>query len=308
MARNGVSAREQARKLQQEQERKQKMQSLLLRIGVVVVAVAVVLGLTLWVVNRGDNGNYTEGPAPTAANEQGGFVLTSSSELAEGDDIGTVDAENIEDVPAAESPEDMPVGVEPREEGEPPHVVIYTDAACPGCGSFEAAYHQMLTDWVDAGAITLEYRSVQFQPTAYSARAANAFACMAEEHPEHFSPFLGSVTAESAQGADYSNEELSARAEDDYGVDISDCVEDGDYRAFVSYTTGLASANGVTATPSIYVDGEQVEDIMATGEVILAAVEDYQSETGEELADEVEEDVEDVEDEDIEEGDDAENE
>lgn len=64
MARNGASAREQARKLQQEQERKQKMQSLLLRLGVVVVAVAVIVGLTLWVVNRGDNESYTEGPAP----------------------------------------------------------------------------------------------------------------------------------------------------------------------------------------------------------------------------------------------------
>ncbi|TLP74047.1 thioredoxin domain-containing protein [Nesterenkonia sphaerica] len=303
MARNGASAREKARKLQQEQERKQKMQSLLLRIGVVVVAVAVVVGLTLWVVNRDDNGSYTEGPAPAAANEQGGFVLTSSSELAEGDDIGTVDAEDLEGVPAAESPEEPPVGVEPREEGEPPHVVIYTDAACPGCGSFESAYHQMLTDWVDAGAITLEYRSVQFQPMAYSARAANAFACMAEEHPEHYSPFLGTVTAERAQGAEYSNEELAGRAENDYGVDISDCIEGGDFRAFVSYTTGLASANGVTATPTIYVDGEEVQDIMATGEVILAAVEEYQSETGEDLTDELEDDVEDVEEEEIDEDD-----
>ncbi|NDK32727.1 DsbA family protein [Nesterenkonia haasae] len=308
MARNGVSAREQARKLQQEQERKQKMQSLLLRIGVVVVAVAVVVGLTLWVVNRGDNGSYTEGPAPAAANEQGGFVLTSSFELVEGEDIGTVDAEDIGDVPAAESPEDMPVGVEPREEGEPPHVLIYTDAACPGCGSFESAYHQMLTEWVDAGAITLEYRSVQFQPMAYSARAANAFACMAEDHPENYLSFLGSVTAERAQGAEYSNDELAARAQNDYGVDISDCVEDGDYRAFVSYTTDLASANSVTATPSIFVDGEQVEDIMNTGEVILAAVQEYQDETGEQVVDEVEDDVEDVEDADVEEDDAAEDE
>ncbi|TLP98286.1 hypothetical protein FEF26_05715 [Nesterenkonia salmonea] len=308
MARNGASAREQARKLQQEQERKQKMQSLLLRLGVVVVAVAVIVGLTLWVVNRGDNESYTEGPAPAAANEQGGFVLTSSSELVEGEDIGTVDSENLGDVPAAESPGDLPVGVEPREEGEPPHVVIYTDAACPGCGSFEAAYHQMLTEWVDAGAITLEYRSVQFQPMAYSARAANAFACMAEEHPENYLSFLGAVTAERAQGAEYSNEELSARAENDYGVDISECVEDGTYRAFVSYTTGMASANSVTATPSIFVDDDQVEDIGNTGEVILSAVQEYQDETGEQVVDEVEDDVEDVEDEDIEEDDAAEDE
>lgn len=100
----------------------------------------------------------------------------------------------------------------------------------------------------------------------------------------------------------------SARAENDYGVDISECVEDGTYRAFVSYTTGMASANSVTATPSIFVDDDQVEDIGNTGEVILSAVQEYQDETGEQVVDEVEDDVEDVEDEDIEEDDAAEDE
>lgn len=303
MARNGgASAREQARRLQQEQERKRKLQSLLLRIGVVVVALAVVVGLTFYVVTREDNGSYTEGPAPAAANEQGGIVLTSSTELAEGDSLSTVDAEEIDDALTAG---DLPPGVEPREEGEPPHVVIYTDAGCPGCGSFEQQNHQILMEWLDAGAITLEYRSIHFQPMVYSARAANAFFCMAEEYPEHYGSFLGSVTAERAQGAEYSNDELTARAEADYGVDISQCISDGDYRALVNYTTTLASANSVTATPYIYVNGEFVDDLGATAQVILTAVEEYQEEIGEELVESPEEDLEDIEDEDAPEQSDA---
>ncbi|WP_157983817.1 thioredoxin domain-containing protein [Nesterenkonia muleiensis] len=306
MARNGgASAREQARRLQQEQERKRKLQSLLLRIGVVVVALAVVVGLTFYVVTREDNGSYTEGPAPAAANEQGGIVLTSSTELAEGDDLSTVDSEEIDDALTVGSAGDLPPGVEPREEGEPPHVVIYTDAGCPGCGSFEQQNHQILMEWLDAGAITLEYRSVDYQ-LPYSARAANAFFCMAEEYPEHYGSFLGSVTAERAQGAEYSNDELAARAESDYGVDISQCIADGDYRAMVNYTTTLASANGVSGTPYVYVNGEFVEDLGATAQVILAAVEEYQEELGEDLVESPEEDLEDIDDEDAPEQSDAE--
>lgn len=296
MARNGgANAREQARKLQQEQDRKQKTQSLLLRIGVVVLALVVVVGLTFYVLTREDGGSYTEGTAPSVVNEQGGVVLTSSTELAEGDDLGTIDAEEIDDSLTVDAEAgELPPGAQPREEGEPPHVIIYTDAGCPGCGALEAQNHQILMEWLDAGAITMEYRSVDYQMT-YSARAANAFFCMAEEHPEHYSSFLGTVTAERTQGAEYSNDELAARAESDYGVDISQCIGDGDYRAMVNYTTTLASANGVSGTPYVYVDGEFVQDLGSTAQVILTAVQEYQEEIGEDLVEIPEADLEEIE-------------
>lgn len=307
MARNGgAGAREQARKLQQEQERKRKTQSLLLRIGVVVVALAVVVGLTFYVVTRGDGGSYTEGPAPSVVNEQGGVVLTSATELAEGDNLGTVDSEQIDEsliVDAAAG--ELPPGVEPREEGEPPHVVIYTDASCPGCGNFETQFHQILSQWLDAGAITMEYRSVNFL-TSYSARAGNAFLCMAEEHPEHYSSFLGTITAERTQVTEYSNDELAARAESDYGVDISECIGNGDYRAMVNYTGTLASENGIPGTPDVYVNGERVNDLGTTAQVVLSAVEEYQEEIGETLIEVPEAEVEELEDEDAPEQSDAE--
>lgn len=294
MARNGgASAREQARKLQQEQERKQKMQSLMLRLGVVAVALVVVIGLTFWVLTREGAGSYTEGPAPAAVNEQGGFTLTSSNELAEGEDLGSIDSEELDEVPIGEGAEGLPTGVQPREEGEVPHVIIYTDPGCPACGSFESAYHGLLMQWLDAGAITLEYRSVNFQ-TAYSARAANAFACMADESPENYFDFLGTITAERAQGADYSNDELSSRAQNDYGVNISECIDDGTYRAFVNYTTTLATANGATATPLIWVDDQLAEPYMETGDLIMAAVQEYQDETGEDLLGIDEQDLEEI--------------
>lgn len=290
--RNG-SAREQARRMQQEQDRRQKRQSLLLRIGVVVLALVVVAGLTVWVLARDGGDSYTEGPAPAAANEQGGMVLTSSTEIAEGDALGQVDAENIEDAEIT-GEGDLPPGVGPREEGEPPHVLTYTDAGCPACGAFESAYHTMLTEWVEAGAITLEVRSVSWVSPPYSAQTANAFACMAEESPESYYSYFGQITSARADGGEFSNDEMASIAEEDHGVDIAECINDGTYRAFSQYTTNLASANGIQATPTIFVDDEEVPEFMNTGEVILEAVQEYQEETGQDLVDEVEEDLEEV--------------
>lgn len=294
MARETASAREQARKLHQQEERKRKQQSLLLRIGVVVFTLVVVAALSIWVITRGAGGSYTEGPAPAAANEQGGFVLTSSTELAEGDALGEVDAEDISGAETTDE-DGLPPGVSAREEGEVPHVVIYTDAGCPSCGQFESAYHVLMTDWAEAGAITLEYRSLTFISPPYSAQTANAFACIAEESPENYLSYLGAVTSVRADGSELSNDQLAETAQQNYDVDISACVDEGTYRAFGQYTTALAQENGITGTPTIFVDDQQVEEFMGTGDLILEAVAAYEEETGEELLPEGEAEVEDIE-------------
>lgn len=292
--RNG-SAREQARKLQQEQERKHKTQSLLLRIGVVVVSLVVVGALVFFAVLRpDDNESYTAGPAPSAANEQGGISLSSTSELEEGDSLGEIDAENLDDAKISGSGE-QPPGVEPREEGEVPHVVMYTDAGCPACGQFEAAYHSMLTEWIDAGAITMEVRSVTWVSPPYSSQTANAFACMAEESPENYFSYFGEITSVRGEGGEFSNDEMAALAQDSYGTDISECISDGTYRAFSQYTSNLASENGVRATPTIYVDDQEVPEFMNAGDVILEAVQAYQEETGDEVIQGVDEALQDAE-------------
>lgn len=277
---NGASsAREQARKLQQEQERKQKMQSMGLRIGVVALAVIVAAAITLYVVFRGPAADHSDGPAPSVANEQGGITLTSASEMADGDDLGDVDAENIDDVETSGGGE-QPPGVEPREEGEPPHAVIYTDAGCPACGQFEAAYHQVLEEWVDSGVLTVEYRGVNWVDPPYSTQTANAFACMADESPENFMSYHGQVTSVRAEDGELDNDELADVAETDYGADISECVEDGTYQAFVQYTSEVAGENGISATPTIFVNDQEVEEYMSAPEEIQSEIEAYQEEAG----------------------------
>ncbi len=276
-----TSAREQARKIHAEQERKQRRTSVLLRVGVIIVAVAIVAGLVFWVVNRNGNGDdaaAAEGPAPAVANEQGGFTVTAEGELVGGADMGTVDAE---DVPG-ESDSDLPAGVVEREEGEKPHVVIYVDANCVHCASFEEENSDQLEQWVDEELITLEYRPVGFldgnSGTNYSSRASNAFACMAEESPENYLDYVGSVVANQPNG-ELSDDELAAWAQDNYDVDISECISDGTYRAFASYTTAQAQAEGVSGTPTVYVDDvDWAESETPFQELAQSHIDEYEDE------------------------------
>lgn len=280
---SSVSAREKARKIQQEQERKQRLTSVLLRVGVVVVALAVVAGLTIFVMNRdgGDGVNVTQGEAPGAATEHGGVILTSAADLAEGDGLGQINADEL-----PEAGDEAPAGVGPREEGEPPHLVIYTDPGCPHCASFEAEHHAQLAEWLDEGLITVEYRSVAFMDDAsqdnYSSRAVNSFYCMADESPENYGSYLAEVTANQPQG-EMSNDELSELASTNYDADISECVEGGEYRAFTTYSSRLGSAEeSVSGTPSVWIDDvEWATTERPFREVVEEVIEEYQSEAGE---------------------------
>ncbi|MDZ5078935.1 DsbA family protein [Nesterenkonia sp. HG001] len=253
---SGGTARDKARRIQQEEEAKQRRTSVLLRVGVVVVALVVVLALTLFIVNQRsgeDRVAATEGPAPASANEQGGIALTSATEIVAGDDLGTIDAS---DVPESDS--ELPLGVEPGEDGEPPHLIVYADANCVHCASFENQHGEQIKEWADAGEITVEYRMVGFldgnSNTNYSSRAANAMVCMAEESPENYLDYLAEVVGHQPQG-ELSNDELLARAEA-YDVDIESCVQDGTYRPFVTYTSRQATGHGVQGTPTVYLDDQ----------------------------------------------------
>ena len=279
-------AREQARKMQQEQERKERMRSLLLRLGVVAVAVAVVAALTLYVVNRGGDdggGQYTTGAAPSVANEEGGITLTSSTELAEGDDLGEVSSD---DVPGGDGM--VPGGVE-TEEGEVPHVVIYTDPSCPSCQQFDAENHEQIGQWLDAGEITAEYRSVNLVNPQYAQRANAASACVAEDSPESYFDFLGQATL----GGEQSVDQLVSAAEG-MGADISECMEDTTFHAFTGYTTTQAQTQeSFRGTPTIFVDGEPLEGWQegAFTEAVNSAIEDHGGDADEDADGDADEDA-----------------
>lgn len=191
-------------------------------------------------------------PAPSAATEQGGFVLSSPTELEPGTAPEEVD---LEELPTSEEP-GLPGGLRTPEESEPLHVVIYSDPSCPHCADFEDQYGDFLEDELDEGTITVEYRTMTFVDAEASPEASNAFSCMAEESPENYLPYLSEVTrADQA----LSPEELAEIAEDDYDAEISSCIEEGTYLDFAQYTTDLAQEEGLRGTPTVYAGEEQWE-------------------------------------------------
>jgi protein-disulfide isomerase len=256
------SARDKARQMQEEQRRQEKRRSLMVRWGV-VVGVVVVVAIVVGVIFMNSARSIPDaGPAPSAGNDQGGITLTSTTELAPGDEaLEEVDATTV-DIPEStgEQPATVP-GAEARPAGEPAQSIIYADANCVHCASFEAENAQQLNEWLDAGDVTVEYRMLDFldNPATgnYSSRAANASLCMAEQSPENYNSFVTQVFASysTKQGEGLSDDEIKEMASG-LGADINSCIDGNTYRPYVKYTGAQARAAGVAGTPSVWVQGE----------------------------------------------------
>lgn len=251
MSDQNSEVRLQARKIQEDLDKRDRKKSLLVRSGVVAVAVMVTGGITFSAVTSEttpvDDTIPDSGPAPASANTAGGFVYTSSVDVAEGDGLGTVqvdDADGTSDIAGNYD------GV-----GAAPHMVIYSDPSCPHCRSFEEDNAENISEWLDNGDLTVEYRWVSYLNDDYSSRANNAIACMIEESPEDSLDYMHDVYDGSPGGGD---DELISLAED--YADISECVTEGEYRPFDAYVTAEAELIDMPGTPTVYVDGENWHD------------------------------------------------
>ncbi|UYM07131.1 DsbA family protein [Solicola gregarius] len=159
-------------------------------------------------------------------------------------------------------------------------VVIYEDFQCPYCAQLEESSADFLEEQLGDGAVTVEYRIVSFLDGAstneYSSRAANAALCVFDgAGPRAFyefhatlydnQPEEGSAGPEDAQLATYAS---------DAGADVDDCITDDAMGDQVVKSTQQMTAEGVTGTPAVFVDGEAVELTSETSlqEAIEAAI------------------------------------
>lgn len=260
-----AAAREKARQIREEQQKRERRNKLLIRWGVVVALVAVIAVVALVVTTsmRQNAPIGDTGPRAANTNQYGGVTL------GKGTAVTAVPAStvNVADVPTATSKPSAgqaanAPGVEASAKGEPVKVVIYVDFICPICKQFEDTYGDKLNQARNDGKITIEYRALGFldqqSSTNYSSRAANAAAAVANSHPDKYADFVAALYAQQpAEGsAGLSDQKLKDIAKG-LGADISQAVDDKTYRPQVKYDTQLASASGVTGTPTVYVDGKQ---------------------------------------------------
>ncbi|WMY79470.1 thioredoxin domain-containing protein [Citricoccus sp. I39-566] len=256
------TAREKARQMQEEQRRQERRRSLMVRWGV-VTAVVVVIAVVVGIIFMNSSRSIPDaGPAPSAANDQGGITLTSTTELAPGDEafteVDNTDASQPE--LTGEAPTSVPGG-EARPAGEPAQIIVYADANCVHCASFEQENAGLMAEWLDAGEVTVEYRMLDYldNPATgnYSSRAGNALACMAEQSPEHYNSFMTQIFASYAtkQGEGLSDDELKEMASG-LGADLNSCIDGNEYRPFVTHTGMAAREAQIAGTPSVWVQGE----------------------------------------------------
>jgi protein-disulfide isomerase len=206
-------------------------------IGAVAAAVAVVVALVVVIVVQ------TQRTAPSAG--------------------AAVPANTVDGTVIAVGSADAPVTVD-----------VYEDFQCPVCASFEAESGSTLAQLVADGTVQARYHGMAFLDTSandsYSTRALNAAAVVvATAGPEAFQVFHDLLFADQPAegGPGLTDDQLvqyAVQAGADAGSVEAD-IADLTYEDWVKSATDQASQDGVTGTPTVFVDGQALADLSAAG-------------------------------------------
>ena len=157
---------------------------------------------------------------------------------------------------------------------------VYEDFQCPVCAQLEATAGDTIAGLVDDGTVQVRYHGMAFldraSTTEYSTRALNAAAVVAESGTDAFRAFHDLLFANQPEegGAGLTDEQLVEYATQAgaTGADVARGIEDRRYADWVADATEQASQDDVTGTPTVFVDGERLDNGDLTPEGITAAV------------------------------------
>jgi protein-disulfide isomerase len=145
----------------------------------------------------------------------------------------------------------------------PKTVDVYLDFLCPACRQFEESAGTGLNQLVAANKIKLVYHPVAFldnrSTTQYSTRSAAAAGCAADagKLTEYVQVLYADQPPEGSAGLSDSQLIQSGHTAGITGSGFDDCVRAGKYKSWVQHVTDEAVARGVTATPTVFVDGKE---------------------------------------------------
>ncbi|NHC22761.1 thioredoxin domain-containing protein [Nocardioides sp. IC4_145] len=221
------SRRAEMAELMAERKRAERRRTVLTQVGIGAVVVALVVGVTIAVLaNRGPD-------EPAAAPSR----LTSDGSVR----FGAADADVT--------------------------VQVVEDFQCPACGAFEAAMGDVLADYRASDDVAVEYRPIAFLDRAstdeYSTRALNASMCVLEDAGAdawmtmHESLFA-QQPAEGGAGLDDATLVALAADAGAEGDAVTSCIEDRTYDDWAEEQTDRVFDSGVSSTPTVLVNGEQV--------------------------------------------------
>ena len=211
------------------------------RLGGIAAAIAVLVALVVVIVVQ-TNRTATSADAAVPANADGTVIAVGSA--------------------------DAPVTVD-----------LYEDFQCPNCQAFENETGSTLAQLVAAGTVQARYHGMAFLDTSandqYSSRALNAAAAVvAAAGPDAFQTFhdLLFTNQPPEGGSGLTDDQLvqyavQAGAE---GSSVEAAIRDLTYGDWVKTATDDASKDGVTGTPTVFVDGQELTDLAPDG--LTAAV------------------------------------
>ena len=247
-------AREQVRKLH-EAERTRQVRRRWIRQGLVLTLALGVGALAIGVTQSVQT--HTLGTAAGPRNmHSDGLVLTQDGPR----------------LTAAIGPNELPMPNPSATGASAPSIVMYLDYQCPRCKEFEQSYSDTITALVRQGA-TLEIHPIAVlsdlsHGTKYSERAANAFACVADNDPDKALAVNAALFAQQP-------EEGTSGLSDSELIDLvlgsgatqreqlESCITSGTFRNWVVTATDRARRSipsaditAVTGTPTVIVNGQ----------------------------------------------------
>jgi protein-disulfide isomerase len=172
-----------------------------------------------------------------------------------------------------------------------PVLQLWEDFQCPACGQFEAASGSTLQGLIADGKVRVEYRptifldkKLQAQNTAAgtansSQRATLGFGCAVDAGASE-KYHAGVFAAQSAtEGDGYSNDTLISIAESsgitgDALTTFTDCLTSEKYAGWVANSYDAFNSEGVSSTPTGYLDGAEITgDVLFDPAKLTAAIE-----------------------------------
>lgn len=153
-------------------------------------------------------------------------------------------------------------------------VAVYEDFMCPYCGQFESLSRSMLQKSIDNGDVQMKYHVVAFldnsSTTAYSTRAANAFAAVLNTSGQNIAKKFHDLLYEHQPqegSAGLSDQQLVALAVQAGAprAPIQKAVTKQTYKQWVANGTNAASQSGVNQTPTVVVNGKTLPVTSETG-------------------------------------------
>jgi protein-disulfide isomerase len=159
--------------------------------------------------------------------------------------------------------------------GAPVKVQLYEDFHCPHCADFEEELGPTLTAEQQSGRVAVELYPMSFIDEG-SATAANAMACAAEAGFGQ-AYYLGLFANHTLEWSDSQLVDLAGKVSSQVPASFGSCVTTKAHSGWVDSINAAAQANGVTSTPTMFINGAPVDVGTLTPESLKGMIDEAAS-------------------------------